>query len=97
MCNARTKQITRYVAVRYTGNGSECVLLDGWAYQRNMAEKYMAYRASADFSNWAMYGVRKVVIRVKTNEDAKFWNCVQLNEGKWHFADKASKKGCARK
>lgn len=97
MCNARTKQVTRYVVVRYTGNGSECVLLDNWAYQRGMAETYMAYRASADFANWAMYGVRKVVIRVRTNEDAKFWNCVQLNDGKWHFVDKAKNNGGARK
>ena len=79
-------------AIRETAASASCSTIG-----RISAETYMAYRASADFANWAMYGVRKVVIRVRTNEDAKFWNCVQLNDGKWHFVDKAKNNGGARK
>lgn len=91
MCRQKTKQITRFVVVKYSGNGGECRLCDSWAYQPQMAHDYLVYRISNDIGNAANYGVRKVRVRVRTNEDARFWNCVSLAEGKWEFADKAKR------
>lgn len=89
MCRQKQRTITRYVVVKYCGAGGECMLCDNWAYQPNMAHDYMAYRIVNDFANAASYGVRKVRVRVRTNEDLKFWNCVPLNAGRWEFIDRA--------
>ena len=89
MCRQKTKQITRFVVVKYSGDSGNCRLMDTWAYQRGMAEEFLAYKIGQDIAESRNYGIRKVCVRVRTNEDARFWNCVPLNAGRWHFVDKA--------
>ncbi len=65
----KSKYIIRYVVVRFTPNHHIPVIMNEYAYKRADARWIMNALASVDFSNYAMYAIRRVKINVP-----KFFN-----------------------
>ena len=83
----KSKYLIRYVVVRYTPKHHIPEIMDKHATPRKQARDIMQALASKDFANYAMYGLRRIKIRVPSNTCVAAIDLTQYPLDAWAWND----------
>lgn len=81
----KSKYLIRYVVVRYTPKHHISEIMDKHATPRKQARAIMQVLAARDFANYAMYGLRRIRIRVSAETRISAIDLTQYNLNAWQW------------
>ena len=65
------KWVTRYLVTKYNPETNCTDIIGAYCYTRQRAQLALHFKSAADFSNYALYGLQKIKIRVDKNSTAE--------------------------
>lgn len=84
----KNKYLIRYVVIRYTPKHHIPEIMSEYATARKQAHDIMQALVSNDFSNYAMYGLRRIKIRMPSTTCVAAIDLTQYPLYAWAWNDK---------